>query len=53
MVLVSPEIEIPRRRAHGGLGYKSLLVGLVHADPKPDVSNLFIFIKSIPKTMLS
>ncbi|XP_021945197.1 protein amalgam isoform X1 [Folsomia candida] len=36
-VLYSPEIEIPRRRAHGGQGYKVQLVGLVHADPKPEV----------------
>ncbi|ODN01286.1 Hemicentin-1 [Orchesella cincta] len=36
-VLYTPEIEIPKIRVHGGVGYKAHLVCLVHSDPPAEV----------------
>jgi len=33
----TPEIEVPKRRVHGGVGYKAQLTCLVHADPPAEV----------------
>ncbi|CAG7720583.1 unnamed protein product, partial [Allacma fusca] len=37
-VLHAPEVEVPKRRVHGGVHYKAQLICIVHADPKPEVS---------------
>ncbi|CAL8111233.1 unnamed protein product [Orchesella dallaii] len=36
-VLYTPEIEVPKIRVHGGVGYKASLACLVYADPPAEV----------------
>ena len=37
--LDSPEVEVPKRRVHGGVRHKATLSCIVYADPKADVSS--------------